>query len=246
MSVPLAAILRVRNESRWIKEVIEGCLRATPYVLVFDDNSTDDTLAIAAKAGAMVIPSPFREEPRVIDEARDKDWVLLCARELWNPDWVLMVDGDEVLMGADLDTLREAIAPEQDDVDAWSFQIVYLWDRPDQIRVDGIYGDFFRPSLFRARGSTLLFRRTPYGGNFHCSSVPADRILGHVRLPVRLKHYGYIDREQRIAKWHWYNSIDPRNEFEDCYRHMVLGDVDELPASAKLKHAGPLRLAPWT
>ncbi len=238
----LAAVLRVKNEARWIAEVVRGCLQVTDAVLVLDDHSTDDTVHIAAEAGAVGMSSPFHD----LDEARDKDFLVESAKSLWSPNWMLLVDGDEVLTADSADTVLHAVAPDQEDVDAWALQIVYLWDRPDQIRIDGIYGDFFRPSLFRARGSSLRFRRTKFGGNFHCSSVPDDRILGNVRLDAQLKHYGYIDRAQRISKWHWYNSIDPKNEFEDEYRHMVQGDVPEIPSSVRLKHAGPLQLAPWT
>jgi hypothetical protein len=36
--------------------------------------------------------------------------------------------------------------------------------------------------------------------------------------------------------------MDPNNAFEDNYRHCVQGDVPEVPASAVLRHAGPLKL----
>jgi hypothetical protein len=48
--------------------------------------------------------------------------------------------------------------------------------------------------------------------------------------------------EDRIRKYHYYNTIDPNNEFEDQYRHMVIGDI--FPANYAGKWAGPLELAP--
>jgi hypothetical protein len=57
---------------------------------------------------------------------------------------------------------------------------------------------------------------------------------------VRLLHYGYLHKEDRVRKFHWYNKIDPNNAFEDQYRHMVIGDV--FPADSSFKWAGPLEL----
>jgi hypothetical protein len=61
-------------------------------------------------------------------------------------------------------------------------------------------------------------------------------------MNVRLYHLGYMCPEDRLRKYQWYNTIDPENESEDRYRHMVQGDIPEVPAHLKLKHAGPLRL----
>jgi hypothetical protein len=57
-----------------------------------------------------------------------------------------------------------------------------------------------------------------------------------------LWHLGYNDLEDRVRKYAWYNQMDPNNQPEDCYRHMVQGDITEIPADAVLRHAGPLRL----
>jgi len=61
-------------------------------------------------------------------------------------------------------------------------------------------------------------------------------------LNVALFHYGYLHKEDRIAKYNWILSIDPHNEGEDFYRHCVQGDLPEFPADAVFRHGGPLRL----
>jgi hypothetical protein len=87
--------------------------------------------------------------------------------------------------------------------------------------------------------------------NFHCSSIPQELLYKSVGTDVRLLHYGYMDKADRIRKWHWYNSIDPVNVGEGfdrrrpdrgSYPHIVQGDIPEVPASASLMHAGPLEL----
>jgi len=60
-----------------------------------------------------------------------------------------------------------------------------------------------------------------------------------------------MDREDRIRKWKFYNSMDPRNRDEGfdpahpergSYPHIVQGDIPEVPAGIRLKHSGPLKL----
>jgi hypothetical protein len=59
---------------------------------------------------------------------------------------------------------------------------------------------------------------------------------------ARLIHYGYIDRAMRLAKYDFYNTLDPDNALEDRYRHIVAGDIPEVPAHITTKWAGPLKL----
>lgn len=233
----IAAMLRVKNEARWIEQVIDSILPLSSDIVVLDDHSTDDTVAIANGAGATVIPSPFEG----LDEARDKNF-LLGAVMATKADWVLCIDGDEVLepsgiekIHLELDTWPITARPP----DAFSFRILYLWDRPDQIRTDGIYGKFQRPSLFRLKPGQK-FRTTPYGKNFHCGNVPD--FMGAQTTDIGLLHYGYLHREDRLRKYAWYNEMDPKNSFEDGYRHMVIGDL--FPAESKFRHAGPLKVEP--
>jgi glycosyltransferase involved in cell wall biosynthesis len=228
-------MLRVKNEARWIEKVIQSLWPVCDQIWVFDDHSEDETSLICARNGCAVIHSPFDD----LHEARDKDYLLEC---IWKAgagvgDHCIMIDGDEVLHKADLPILRESI---RQNVLCASFQIIYLWDREDQIRVDRWYRDFRRPSLFRLDSKELSFKRTTFGGNLHCSSAPAQVLDTITPISVRLLHYGYLHREDRIRKYHWYNKIDPDNSFEDRYRHMVIGDL--FPAWSSFRWAGPLEL----
>jgi len=231
-------MLRVKNEARWIERVIRSIYPICERIFVFDDHSTDDTVSICENLDCTVIRSPFEG----IHEARDKDFLLA---EVWKAgaqigDYCLMVDGDEALDSRDVPALTDVIMAGR--VTAGTMHVVYLWDREDQIRVDRWYEEFRRPSLFRLTDRNLTFKRTEYGGNFHCSSAPAQLLDDAVPLPVRLLHYGYLHKEDRVRKFHWYNSIDPDNDFEDRYRHMVVGDL--FPSESVFKWAGPLRVRP--
>jgi Glycosyl transferase family 2 len=236
----VAAMLRVHNERRWIRRVVEslkGLCGTRIYLL--DDESTDDTADLAAFAGATVFRDPF--PGMELDEARDKDWLLSKVVDECDPDWVLCIDGDEELepLGAEkiLSVIRQPM------FDCYGLKFLNLWDSPDQIRVDRWYSQFSRQGLFRpsvAMGFKCGYEGCGTHSGLHVSNAPAG--VPWCVLQVSLLHYGYMFKEDRIRKYRYYNRIDPNNEIEDCYRHTVQGDLPEVPADAVLKHAGPLEL----
>ena len=117
--------------------------------------------------------------------------------------------------------------------------------------------------MFRLINEGFKFKTTGSKGNLHCSSIPQE-FLGHAKMHGRLVavnlgqqegdpvpmvfddtcllHYGYMLREDRARKFRWYNRVDPGNETEDYYRHIVQGDV--VGKDERLKWAGPLVLEP--
>jgi GT2 family glycosyltransferase len=228
--------LRVRDEAAHIGEVLDSVLPLCGQAVVFDDHSEDATPQICAGFGARVerMVSPFTG----LDEARDKN-CLLRRILVHDPDWVLWIDGDEVLERAGPAKLAALIA-RPDPAEVLALQIAYLWDDPAQVRVDGVFGRFTRQSLFRLRGQPverLLFPRTGRA-NLHCGNVPRGLVGRAETVPVRLKHYGYLAADQRRRKYEWYNRVDPGNRAEDEYRHLI-----GVPGA---RHApGPLVLEPW-
>lgn len=226
--------LRVKNEARWIKRAIESILPICDSVVVFDDASTDGTVAICRAIRRVAV---FRSVFTTLDESRDKNLLMRYAMSTSKVDWLLMIDGDEVLMPGKAASLRLAMQTTKSR--ALALPVWYLWDREDQRRVDGVYANMSRVSAFRPGAER--FESTAHGGNFHCGNAPQG-ILGRVLVDAPLLHFGYMDRADRLRKYSWYNGQDPDNEAEDRYRHVVQGDMSHVPASAKLKHAGPLKL----
>jgi glycosyltransferase involved in cell wall biosynthesis len=237
----IVGMMRIKNEARWIRAVLESALRVCERVYVLDDHSSDGTFDICQQFQdrVLIYSSAFHN----LDEARDKNWMLEVIRLGTNAEWVLAIDGDELLMDHD-----ELIATaESGRADCYALRVLYLWDRKDQVRTDGVYGRFWRPSLFRlgtgesrAQGS---FCTTRNGGNFHCGNVPSELLHNSGRSEVRLLHFGYMSALDRRRKFDWYNQNDPNNVIEDQYVHMIQGDNGGPPAHLQLKHAGPLELA---
>lgn len=267
-------MLRIKNEARWIAEVIESILPLCSHVFIMDDHSTDDTATICQRYPQVrLFQSPFTS----FNESRDKNWLYDQINAALQAQWILAIDGDEVLEQLGPQIIKETIAtyPQQT---AFKLKIAFLWNDPHTVRVDRIYDFFYRPSLFQPFNPGHRFLSTPFGknnANLHCSSVP-QRLVHEAQIGVkceaRLKHYGYISRADRVRKLDWYNSIETAagRAAEDCYRHMCQGDevtLDELPLiramiasgelqqrevegilrvppNAYLLHAGPIQLKP--
>lgn len=240
----VAGMMRVKNEARWIKRCIESIAPlCNAGIVVLDDHSTDGTAeTVSREVGAKYVwQSPFDG----LNEARDKNFLLHAVRTATlptMPDWIICIDGDEELRAHDMVNLAAAMQTSK--ANSLSLPIWYLWDRTDQMRVDGVYGNFHRESVFRPLPGAR-FHDAGSGPNFHCGNVPSIPPVIRDRREVvnaPLLHYGYMERDDRLRKYSWYNAKDPNNHAEDCYRHVVQGDIVNVPADAKLKHGGPLEL----
>lgn len=225
-----------------MRRVLESIAPVCDHVFVFDDHSEDETVKDCYRElneGVTVLCSPFRLG--VIDESRDKNYLLDHVLEA-EPDFVLAIDGDEVLEHGAYKTIADATSGNPAELPvAWSFKVCYFWDSETQYRVDGVYGNFRRPSLFRVgfqKTRMLRYRNTTCGGNLHCSNLPEGLTGATVDIDCRLKHFGYVDRPLRMRKFDFYNALDPNNESEDCYRHIA-----EIPGARYAP--GPMQLETW-
>ena len=232
----VVGLARIKNESRWITRCLESLKPLCDAIVVLDDHSTDGTQDLCRAAGAEVTINPAT----VLDEAASKDYLLTLAAP-HHPDWCVMLDGDEVLVGAEaLRKVLEASGTAQ----SYMLRFLYLWDREDQIRIDGNYN----PARSRRQGIWRFqpgqtFMRTRFGGNFHCGSVPRPFLgKGVFTDAATILHYGYLDKAERLRKYEFYNRLDANNDYEDRYRHFVIGDL--FPPDSRFKWGGPLALQP--
>ncbi len=228
----ICGMLRIKNEQRWIAKVIESIQPLCDEILILDDHSTDETREICrAFAGVTVFESPFEG----LNECRDKAWLLEKVMML-NPEWIVAIDGDEILSPGGQEQLRHAMKGPQS---CLSLRILYLWNDWQTVRTDGVYGDFHRESVFRPNGSK--FEVHDKGPNFHCGNVPWGNRINKRVISTALLHAGYMHKEDRRRKFEWYNTQDPNNALEDRYRHMVIGDL--YPRESRFLYGGPLELA---
>lgn len=223
-------MMRVRNEARWIRRSIESLLKVCESVLVLDDHSTDGTQDILCGIDrCTALSSPFAG----LNESRDKTWLLeRIVESVGLNHWIICIDGDEEI--CDWETLMETGHTRHGGYDpvSYSFQILTLYDSPNQIRADPPYNNLLRPSMFRLLKPGMVFKSNGgHGGGFHCSNVPADIGYGITlhEPPVRVKHYGYMEKADRERKYKFY--VENDSGHEDWYRRECFGvpELVELP-----------------
>ena len=227
-------MMRVKNEERYIERALKPLIEVCDAVFVLDDHSTDRTVSIVRNTPrCILLNSPFTG----LNESRDKTYLLdfivssqVEKKDLLgsgSPHWVICVDGDEEICWRDLGRL---VGGGGLSGVSYSFQILTLYDAEDQIRVDGVYEKLLRPSMFRLIRPGMVFKSNGrHGGGLHCSNVPADigfQVRTHQPEPVRVKHYGYLRKEDRERKYKWYVERDPG--YESWYRGECLGESVEL------------------
>lgn len=91
--IRVSACVIVRNEAEHLPRWLAGMRRVADELVVVDTGSTDDTAAIAAAAGARVVPFAWRD-----DFAAAKNFALDQARGRW----ILFPDADEYFTEASL------------------------------------------------------------------------------------------------------------------------------------------------
>ena len=211
------AHLVARNEAdRYLDSVLAAL--PTPYVHLYDDQSTDDTVAIAQRRGAQV-----RRRPEIVPAFMDDEGAFRQAAwdsmvDTMRPeagDWVLALDCDEFLVGdGDLaDVVSEAILAAQE-AGAVGIQlpIPEIWDisrgEPWQ-RLDGFWAGLAAPRLFAYR-PLGRFRRAVLG----CGSVPTYVTQGYLSphtYGLAIAHLGYADVEDRSQKYQRYAGTPGHN-----------------------------------
>ena len=104
----VTVLLPAHNEAPTIARVIDGCRRATPglcEILVVDDGSTDETAALADRAGARVLRLAVNQGKGAAVRAG----VLAAAGSV-----VVLLDADGQDEPAEIPLLIEALGPEVD------------------------------------------------------------------------------------------------------------------------------------
>ena len=96
----VSVLILTRNEEKHIRACIESCLPVADEVIVIDDGSTDQTVAIAEESGA-----------RVVQHALVQDWAQqrMFAISQTSCEWILFVDADERLSSELAQEIRHVI-----------------------------------------------------------------------------------------------------------------------------------------
>ena len=218
----IVVMYRVKNEERWIEHSIKSVYDFCDEIVLFDDNSSDNTKKICNKFDKVV--DIHTKTDSSFDEARDRNLLLNMALKR-KPDVLLSLDGDEIFLHNSGKIIEEEIDVLHNEGHVFEFQLFTLWDSSNQIRTDGAFSSFWQKRMFRLKDqpTDLKINNSPYPGNFHCGSIPSNTagINYSVKSNAKIFHCASFDESLRKKKHDWYVSRDPDNPLTDNYQHML-------------------------
>jgi len=256
MNPRVVAMLRIKNEERWIERCLSSLVDIVDGIVILDDGSTDRTPEVA-RAFPKVLRYEYVKHTEV-DEVRDKNLLLSWTLAL-KPDWILALDGDEELGSLSRWLIPREIAritPYNPEFTCLSFRFIYFWNDESTYRTDAEYADVWHPRLFTSWNQDLSSLRFTcqkgHGAGFHCGSIPQGLIGRAKKAAIVVKHYGYLDPDRRLRKYEFYRHNDPIAFARGYYEHLVndgrlerwRGEVDEENLARQISPYGRLSTDP--
>lgn len=231
----IVATYRIKNEERWIEKSLEAASELCQEIVVLDDGSTDNTVKICENFPSVVEIHKQMNLP--FDDVRDKNKLLKMALKR-HPDFIISLDGDEIIMPNMKQILKEDLTILYPTTNVFAVQFLEIQEKLNQVRINNhsTHTRFYK-ILFRLKNQpkNLHFQNTKYPGNSHSSLTPQN-VIGFdtsVRSRIKILHYGGYDEELRLKKYIRYKKLDPENIDFFGYEHLIHPE----------KFCGPLQYA---
>ncbi len=204
----------VKNEAdKYLRRVLESAREYIDEAVIIDDASTDSTPAICLDILKDIPVHIIRNVESKFSHEID------LRRQMWSevvktdPDWILVLDADQIFEDKFKDEIQYLI--NRDDVDVINFRLYDFWDE-EHYREDPYWEAHKRYKTFMVRYKKDFNyvwadnQMTPQ----HCGSFPANVLTlpgGYSQL--RVKHYGWAKHEDRVAKRKRYAQLDPDGKY---------------------------------
>lgn len=201
----LIAQMVVRNESsRHLTRVLDDLSSYVDKIVITDDCSTDDTVAICKKYTKHVFE--LSESLFAVHEGQLRQLALDNLGKVANKnDWILAIDADEILWST-----KEPLKKLLNNIrwDVMGLEFINMWDE-ENYRIDGTWAPHKCTKLYRFRRDGKIKDRVLACGSeptYVEEAIRKNRILWDSGL--KIQHLGYLRDEDKMAKYQRYMEID--------------------------------------
>ena len=231
----LATMYRVKIQNEYIKDIFLKSLKKSAEfsdVICILNDGTDKKFKLeemleefSAQASAKVI---IKHYDRDFDERRDRNELLEMA-QAEKVDWILALDADEIMEDkVSHEKMRKLMATPVPHIASYKFPEYTFWNDESHWRYDTPWGKMTSQRMWKVQPG----RSIKHGAKstLHCEHVPIQPFGAVSISSMRIKHYGYVDANERARKYEWYEKVDTDKQRwmigYDDYRHLV--DESEL------------------
>ena len=200
----------VKNEAnKNLRRVLDSARRYISDAVIIDDASTDNTIEVCREAlKGIPLHLVQNSESKFANEhlLRKQQWEETLKQ---SPDWILCLDADEIFEKSFEKEVGELLC--DNDVDVYLFRLFDLWDEW-HYRDDSLWNAHVRYSPFLVRYKPEIEYRWKETAQ-HCGRLPCN-VMEFPRKNFsvfRLKHYGWVTPEIRLAKYYRYKQLDPQS-----------------------------------
>lgn len=214
----------VRDEAgRYLERVLAHAARYVDAAVIVDNASDDESVEVCRRTLAgLPLRMAVNPEHQFADESA-------LRRQVWNlaaetgPDWLLLLDADEVFEDRAVTELPRLTATPN--VDVYYFRLYDFWDS-ERYRDDTLWRAHrqYQPFLLRFRRD---FAYEWANAPLHSGRTPINlkRLAGAASL-LRLKHLGWVRPEDRAAKYRQYAMLDPAGRFNLAAQYRSILDPE--------------------
>jgi hypothetical protein len=220
--VRLLGVLAVRDEMRFLPGWFENVAPHLDGVVALDDGSTDGSAEFLESRPEVIELLRVPAERERWDEVGNyRSLVRAAVRH--GAGWIVSLDADERVEREFRDRAERVIRRGRLlGLSAYAVRMLELWDAPDRLRADGVWGQKLPPRLFRARADHVFDER-----ELHASKAPEQgRVLGLVfaRADLHVYHLRMIEPEDRAARRDRYERLDPGARWQPKQGYAYLTD----------------------
>lgn len=201
--IPIIGLTRIRNEQLIIKDTLESLSKIVDGIIVYDDDSNDNTVQICQNHPAVleiIKNHVWKSDCREQEETSNRR-ALLNASKKYRPDWIVYLDADERLEG---DIRKFMLSPESKNVNGIKIRLFDAYITPDDkkpyksgklFNLRKHFGPEYRDIL-------MIWRNKP-----HVKFVGLDMrepiIKGNIITKFYCQHYG-----KSISIKHWQDTCN--------------------------------------